>query len=228
MILRVKERQDNQPLPPSESAPAAPQQSLNGESFAWICAAKNSQEDDIWSWLNERYGSRLLIYANLRLGKHLRQHHAPADLVQEAWLRVIRKFADFEYRGSDSLMKWLCQNVNRIAAEWGRKKGAASAGATGEGHEQSFDSVSLLPAKGRGPQTEAGGIDTIRRIVRSLEDHRMPETYREILVAIFLEGQSRDEVAAERGLKPDTLRRQINRGLGHWREILGEDPMRFI
>ena len=56
----------------------------------------------------------------------------------------------------------------------------------------------------------------------------MPELYRRVLVEVLLEGRSPAEVAEEQGMKIDTVRKQVARGMDHWRNALGGDPMRYL
>ena len=56
----------------------------------------------------------------------------------------------------------------------------------------------------------------------------VPELYRRVLVAVLLEGRTPAVVAEELGLKPDTVRKQLQRGTEQWRQVLGSDPMRFL
>ena len=51
----------------------------------------------------------------------------------------------------------------------------------------------------------------------------LPEIYRRALRAIWLEEKSRDEVAKELGIKPNTLTVQLRRGMELLRERLDQD-----
>ena len=56
----------------------------------------------------------------------------------------------------------------------------------------------------------------------------VPELYRSVLIAVHLEGQAPADVAAEREVKVDTIRKQVARGIEHWRRALGGDPLRYV
>ena len=52
---------------------------------------------------------------------------------------------------------------------------------------------------------------------------RLPEAYREPLVLRLVEGMTGPEIAARTGLKPESVRVNLHRGLGLLRERMGSD-----
>ena len=97
-------------------------ESRHPNSEPLILRAQHNESETAWRILTGRYRNRLWLKADLLLGTALRRHHNAEDLVQEAWLRVLANFEVFQYRGRDSLFRWLCQQMHRIASEWGRRK----------------------------------------------------------------------------------------------------------
>ena len=74
-----------------------------------------------------------------------------------------------------------------------------------------------------GPKTLAQSGDELSKIRKSLD--KLPRLYREVLVALIVEERDPHEVARERNVTLDTLRKQKNRGLERWREDLDSDGL---
>ena len=56
-----------------------------------------------------RYHSLMVEMARKRLGPRLRSKEEPDDLAQTTFREATRDFANYEYRGPDSLVRWLMQ-----------------------------------------------------------------------------------------------------------------------
>lgn len=186
---------------------------FDGSSHLHIHRAR--EDASVWGYLHERYHARLLIFSDYLLGPKLRKRFTPEDLAQEAWLRVFKSFDKFEYRDAGSLYRWLCTQCRRIAAEWARRKSSDEKDATTAVDDKSTGSP--------GPKTLAQSGDDLSRMRRSLD--KLPRLYREVLVALIIEERDPREVAEERNVTLDTLRKQKNRGLERWREDLDSDGL---
>ncbi|MEZ6197170.1 MAG: sigma-70 family RNA polymerase sigma factor [Planctomycetota bacterium] len=194
-----------------------------GDSYQRIEKAKGDGSETSWTYLFDRYQTRARLYAECRIGPKLRGQATVDDLMQEVWLKTCRGIGDFEYQGPDSFYRWICLNIRRVAADLGRGV-RPEVGAVGEDGEEL---LAEAPAAGPGPRTEVGGVDVVSLLRDALAD--VPELFREVLVEVYLEGRDRAEVAAERGLKRETLKKQLQRGLEKWRESLGGlDPLEHL
>jgi RNA polymerase sigma factor (sigma-70 family) len=209
---------------PGEGAmdPAA----AEGRSEIWIRALRERPgSDTVWGVLHERYRRRILVYAHYRLGPELRRYADAEDVVNEAWMRIVTAWDRFEYRGPDSLFHWLCLQVRRVILDRRRKLDRQSVGE--DEREPALPADVLdVPESAAGPRTEVMQRDLRDRLTAALES--VPELYRRVLVEVLLEGRPPAEVAEEQGMKIDTVRKQVARGMDHWRNALGGDPMRYL
>jgi len=215
--------------PPGPDAAASgdpPTSGGEGQSEIWIRELQERPgSDTVWEVLHDRYRRRILVYAHYRLGPELRRHADPEDIVNEAWARIIAAWDQFEYRGPDSLFHWLCLQVRRVILDRRRKLDRRSAGRDRQEPALPVDVIDVTE-KRIGPRTELIHRELRDRLSASLE--KVPELYRRVLVSVFLEGRAPAEVADELDLKPDTVRKQLSRGIEHWRAALGSDPMRHL
>lgn len=214
-------------MDPRDDAPDVPPPEGDARSEIWVRMLQESPgSDTVWMNLHDRYQRRILVYAHYRLGPELRRHVEPDDVVNEAWSRIVAHWDKFEYRGPDSLFHWLCLQVHRVILDR-RRKVDRMTGATAGRKRAGMPSDELdVTHPGEGPRTEIIRAELRDRITRSLDS--VPELYRRVLVPVYLEGRTPNEVADERGMKPDTVRKQLNRGLEHWRNALGSDPLEHI
>ena len=188
-----------------------------------IARAQEGGGDSVWNSINRRYEPALRVFAAYILGPQLRGKHTSEDLIQEAWMRILPRFQSFEYRGRGCLRRWLTQNMRWIAAEWGR------------GPEKRKNSEVSMDSKVPEPSTDdptpsrsLESDESIQRLADSLESKQLASTYREIILAHCFEGRSVAEIAQARSMRPDTVRRQLHRAKERWKEILGDDPDRFL
>ena len=211
----------------SRIAPDPDGEFADGTSALFIRQLKHApQSDSVWSYLSDRYRNRLLLYADHRLGPKLRSVCDPDDVVATAMMRAVKEADSFEYTGPASFFRWLCQKVNWEILDRAREQVRRQRAVIRDADLQSSWGAADPPAPHTGPRTEVMRRDPMEKLTASLE--RVPETYRRVLVARFIEDKSRQEIARELGLKPNTVTQQIIRGLEYWRQILGQDPLTHI
>lgn len=169
--------------------------------------------------LLQRYYARVLAAVRIRLGVRLRAKMESSDIVQEVMIDALRKVENFEFTTEGDFMKYLNQVVlNRIrdqADHWGAKK---------------RDMEKEVPLEKDRSLRSGNPLDTIgtrsgltpSKIVSRQEDLAMleramdrlgeqSEEYRDLLVAVELEGRTYGEIAAETGETPDAVRMRRNR-----------------
>ena len=120
------------------------------------------------------------------------------DVVQEVFLSAYKNIGSL--KDVDALGAWLARIARNHAAEHYR-----SSRPTDELPEET-------PAAG-GRQAEAAEV---MRAIRSL-----PEAYSETLTLRLIEGMTGSEIAAATGLKPDSVRVNLHRGMEMLRQTLG-------
>lgn len=198
-----------------------------GHSEIWVQILQDQPgSDTVWASLHERYRRRILVYTHYRLGPDMRRSFDPEDIVNEAWGRIVKHWGKFEYRGPDSLFHWLCLQVHRVILDRRRKLDRAA----GDGASQKKSGIPAdeldVTNPGAGPRTQVMQQELRDKLTASLDS--VPELYRRVLIPVCLEGRTPNEVAEEFDMKPDTVRKQVKRGLEHWRNALGGDPMRHL
>ncbi|MCA9320544.1 MAG: sigma-70 family RNA polymerase sigma factor [Planctomycetes bacterium] len=175
-----------------------------------------------WGHLYTRYDERLGRLARRLIGQKLVGVYDPEDLVAETWHRVLPLVKNFQYDKRGGFYGLLRLYATRIVAEWGRKGGKGRKAIEDQGRLAMDDLAAQLPQGGRGIITQAHHADLHARIMTGLNDPRMPRVYREVLHAELIEERSREDIASERGLRQDTLKKQIHRGKEKLAEILGD------
>ena len=147
-----------------------------------------------------------------RHGEALRRHlarYVPAadaeDLLQEVWLRVWERAAQWEGRGR--LLAWLLAIATNLALNHLRGKRAASLAALGS--EESSETLAaaseaILP----GPEEEVLWREELARVRAAMA--RLPREKQEALRLVRLEGQSLAEAAAALGVPVGTVKSRLH------------------
>lgn len=120
------------------------------------------------------------------------------DIVQDVFLTAYRKIDTL--RENDALGAWLVTIARNKAAEFYRKSRPT---------EELSDEI-------RGKQAPHNEANEIIAAIRS-----MPGAYRETLVLRLVEGMNGNEIAERTGLKPESVRVNLHRGMQLLRRKLG-------
>lgn len=127
------------------------------------------------------------------------------DVVHDAWVRAVERFAAFE--GRSSLRSWLCgfvvhrwREVRRAQGRWNPSAVAGEAGS--------------LPSPDVHLETAVDRLD-LERAVRELADG-----YREVLVLHDVEGFTHEEIGALLGIEAGTSKSQLSRARRALRQTL--------
>lgn len=121
-----------------------------------------------------------------------------ADIVQEVFLSAYRNLRDL--RDKNAVGAWLARIARNRAAEFYRK----------------LKTTEELPEELRG-KNEAN--QEAREILQTIR--RLPDAYRETLILRLVEGMTGQEIAAQTGLKPESVRVNLHRGMKMLRVKLG-------
>jgi RNA polymerase sigma factor (sigma-70 family) len=203
---------------PPEGSPDDSRAFIDGLQHSVTRRSTGSQER--WASLKKLYDPHLLAHARSRIGASLIRVLDPEEVVDEAWMRVFEAWGDFQYEKKHALRSWLCLQVDRVILDRCRRERRrppevvlASDTSTGGGNE--------IQEPGSGPATVVARRDRRETLMKAIDE--LPEIYRRALRAIWLEEKSRDEVAKELGIKPNTLTVQLRRGMELLRERLDQD-----
>jgi RNA polymerase sigma-70 factor, ECF subfamily len=152
----------------------------------------------------ERFNECVLPYldAAYNLARYiLRDPHDAQDVVQEAFLRAIRHFANF--RGADG-RAWLLSIVrNACFTELRRRR-------SGERAVEFEDEMHSGEAEQTGPEADLARAIAVQSVQEGLA--RLPVEFREVLVLRELEGLSYKEIAQVAGMPIGTVMSRLARG----------------
>lgn len=176
----------------------------------WITAIKNGGPEAFQSFVDE-YGPYLYrtVYAVIR------SPHDAEDVTQEALLQIYRSLPEFRM---DGLKTWITRIAVNKAIDWKRSRMRKP--------EELMDSITGLEAEGilmeRGLPVEVSVMEREeQRHVRE-QVEQLPDNYREVVTAYYMENKSYEEIAAETGLEKKSVESRLYRARNwikrHWRK----------
>ena len=180
--------------------------------------------------LFERHRARLEMMVRLRLDRRLQGRLDPADVLQEAYLEVARRFGEYAAGGRDlPFFLWLRLLTGQKLAELHRHHLGAKMRNAGlevslyHGPLPRASSASLAELlMGRLTSASRAAIraETQLRVQEALNS--MPELDREVLVLRHFEMLSNEETARELGIKPSAASNRHVRALRRLEEALAQ------
>jgi RNA polymerase sigma-70 factor (ECF subfamily) len=189
---------------------------------------RRSKEGDAEA-LNElfsRYHARMVRLANKRLGPRLRGKEEADDLAQTTFREAARDFGHYEYRGEESLLRWLVQilkNKIRDKAEF------YSAGKRDVSRERTIDGDTSEPKadEARRYEPPSDDLSVTRQVQRNeefsiLRDalEKLSPEHRTAITLVFFQGLSLREAGAQMdGRSEDAVRMLLRRAEAKLREI---------
>ena len=199
--------------PGSASRPQVDLQELRDEELMEVLVAGNKAAFDI---LVQRHKARLYSYL-LRL---LRDPSDAEEVAQETFVRAY-VHAD-KYRNIAKFSTWLYTIATNLVRNRIRKSRSAPrmfSISLGGGDEDSDERGPIdLPDDADLPDRQLEKSELHRLVAQGIE--RIPAKYREAFVLREVNHFTYEEIAAITGLKLGTVRSRINRGRGHFREIM--------
>jgi RNA polymerase sigma-70 factor, ECF subfamily len=164
------------------------------------------------AWLVDRFSPVLLAQARFRVGKLLRRHYDPEDLVADVWAVALRRLGDLHVAADSStaaIVRYLgtvmlrrVRDVARLAAV---RRSAKSPDASREA------SVSQLDASTTSLVTRAIRDERTSILVRAIED--LDPLDRQVVVLRGIEGVSLAETAAIMNATPGAVATRYHRAL---------------
>ena len=165
-----------------------------------------TRDDAVFRALYRRHTPALYAMACRLAGEGASGRASPDELVEEAWVRAVRFFGDFEWRSE--LRTWLIGiliNCHREAIR-GRARDEPP-------------TISILSTESRAepvaPHAPAGMALELEQGLA-----RLPDGYREVVVLYHVYGYKHREIAERLGISEGTSKSQLARGLTRLREIL--------
>jgi len=204
---------------------ADPGSTKNDDTRELVERAKAGDADAL-NQLFARHHPLLLDVARRRIGARLRLKEEPDDLAQTTFREATRDFANYEYRGPDSLVRWLMQilqNKIRDKAEFysaNKRDQTRERTLSGTAHPGAEPSPGMDPASADLSVTvHVQREEAFGHLRRALGE--LSKEHREAITLVFFEGLSLRE-AGERmeGRSEDAVRMMMRRAEGKLGEML--------
>src|SRR5262245_35389529 len=179
--------------------------------------------------LFERHRGRLERMVRLRLDRRLQGRLDPADVLQEAYLDVARRFKEYVADPTLPFFLWLRLLTGQRLVDLHRQhlgtkmRNAGLEVSLHHGDSPRASSASLaalLLGRLRAPSRAAMRAETQRRVQEALDG--MDAVDREVLALRHFEMLSNEETAAVLGLKPSAASNRHLRALKRLKEVLAE------
>lgn len=191
---------------------------------AWLELARKGDEAAL-SRLFAAHEARLVRMVELRLDPRLRRRLDPADIVQEAWLEVARRFPDWNARGEPPFHVWLRLTTSQAMAQAQRRHlGTRARDAEREAPVEGRTLISAqsaadaFVASTTSPSQSAVRAELRARVLAALEE--LDELDREIVALRHFEGLSNEDAAAELAIEPAAASKRFARALLRLRPAL--------
>ena len=169
-----------------------------------IARALRRRDSEFIARLVSRYHYRLVRYL-----VYLTAQREPAeDLVQETWMRVLERAA--QYDGQSRFEPWLFAIARNLAFDWLRRQPQP-------GPESGAE---FAAPDGQSPFVSAAKSEDAARLAAALGE--LEPIYREALLLRFQEELSLQEIAGVAGAPVSTISSRIHRGLAMLRSRLEE------
>jgi len=158
----------------------------------------------------------LVRLVKLRLDPALRRRLDPADVVQEAWVEIIRRFGEWHARKDVPFLVWLRLTTRQTLAGVERiHLGTAKRAARREERDllacTSVSASAKLVASTTSPIEGAQREEMRARVLAALES--LDEIDREIVALRQFEARSNEEAAAELSIEPAAASKRFTRAL---------------
>lgn len=166
-----------------------------------------------WERLERRYRAHLLRYVERTMGARARARVEPEDVVNEAWFRAFAARRSFRYRGPRSFFHWLRTQARRVVLDHAKLVGDG-------GRLASEPPLAEIAPTDR--RADPAYLAARREAAADFEGAllEVPTLYRELLRDRYLGDLSLRELATKYGRLENTVARQLQRGVEHWRKAL--------
>ena len=164
--------------------------------------------------------SELRVYLAARCPTRLRLNLD--DLLQEVWVQAWRNSSNLKESNPAELRQWLLAIANRVLAthlrRLARAKNRRRVPVEREWEGGYSDSFRGLSSSSRSPVAEAAMAEATRSVRDALAS--LPQEQREVLVAIYIEGQSIQSIATTNNRTKQSVYSLLYRSLQHLRKVL--------
>ncbi len=189
------------------------------ESVESLCVKASAGDLDAAERLLWIHHTRLMTYAARKIGVDWQGKIEPEDLLQEAYIDVIRGIKGFEARDAEGFYQWVARIVDHKFIDQVRRQRRSkrdSAREVGAGREALLDRL-------------ADGGPTPSRIIRRADAEAamlaciagLPDEQREILTRHYFRQEPYARIAESLGKHEDAVRRACGRAVERVRDRMG-------
>jgi len=177
-------------------------------------------DQEAFTALFNKYRRRLAVLIHYRLNPELRPFAEVEDILQEAWFRAFRDFAQFTYRAPGSFMSWLARIAEHVVADLARSQGRQRRHAAAMVRFRSESNpAGPEPLDSKTPSRLLAQEESLRRLLDKL--NALPDDYRQAILLMKVEGLSTAEAAERLGKSKEATALLLHRALKRFR-ALGE------
>ena len=174
---------------------------------------------DALNQLCNRYLQRVFAAVRIRLGANLRRKVESCDIVQSVMMEAVRGIHRFEFRTEGAFVNYLNKLVeNRIrdkADHWAAQKRNPEREVSVEGARSQDAAIPLDIPEGSGALTPSRVLslkEDLARLETAMDRLAEKSTeYRDLVVAVKIEGRTYREIAEETGTSEDAVRMRLKR-----------------
>lgn len=178
-------------------------------------------DQEAFAALFNKYRRRLAVLIHFRLSPELRSFAEVDDILQEAWLRAFRDFAQFTYRSPGSFMSWLARIADHAMADVARAQGRQKRHAVEMLRFRSASNpAGPEPLDSKTPSRLLAQEESLRRLLDKL--NALPEDYRQAILLMKVEGLSTPEAAERLGKSKEATALLLHRAIKRFRAL--EEP----
>ncbi len=172
-----------------------------------LVARLRQGDRDAWSELYARYHDQLLLTIRLQLGRGLRSHLQSEDILQSVALEAFLELEAFEYRGAQSLDRFLRQLVVNKIRDRADTFSAQKRAGTVPLDERTAAEIAA-PESGALRYVDSERYERLESALNAL-----PADLREVLVMRKFDGLSSQEIAGCLGKSDEAVRKTYSRAL---------------
>lgn len=210
---------------PKSGAFALPEGFENDETAKLVAQAKAGDANAL-NELFTRYNHLMIEVARRRIGSRLRLKEEPDDLAQTTFREATRDFANYEYRGEGSLVRWLIQilqNKIRDKAEFysASKRDLSRERSMEAPRDPQADALPTIepPSQDLSVTMQVSRGESYQHLRVALEE--LSAEHRQAITLVFFEGKPlREAGEIMGGRSEDAVRMMLRRAESRLAEIL--------
>ena len=179
------------------------------QSLRQLLESAQEGDQEAFGELARMHRNDVRAFVASRLGRAVESGIEVDDLVQDTFLKALQGLDRFQWRGSDSLRRWLCGIAKYVIRNTLRKRSASLQGLS-------------LDVKGDGPTPSRIArreerFDRLQEAVRQLS----PD-YRKVIELARIEGLKIHEIANRMNRSPGAVKQLLARALDQLKERFGD------